>query len=41
MRAARVPDVPTDALTSIDGDHVLVTWQVPYDGGSVLTAYEI
>lgn len=41
IRAARVPDVPTDVTTTINGDFVDIDWSSPYDGGSPLLSYTV
>jgi hypothetical protein len=41
IRSAKVPDVPTDLLTSIDGLNVVVSWTSAYTGGSPLIEYVI
>lgn len=39
--AAQVPDAPVAAVTAVSGDHVTVTWTIPFDGSSSITGYEI
>lgn len=41
IRSAKVPDVPTNLLTSIDGLNVVVSWTSAYTGGSPLIEYVI
>lgn len=41
IRAARVPDVPTNVLTSIDGSNVLISWTPNYNGGSEVLSYTV
>jgi len=39
--AARVPDVPSNIITTISGLNVIISWSVPYNGGTNLLAYSI
>jgi len=42
VRAARIPDVPTDVITTrITSTEVAITWTAPYNGGSPISAYHI
>lgn len=46
VRAARIPDVPTDVTTTADKIDVIMsriffTWTAPYDGGSAITSYTV
>jgi hypothetical protein len=41
IRAAKVPDVPTNVLTSIDGSNVLISWSPNYNGGSEILYYTV
>jgi hypothetical protein len=41
IRAAYVPDQQPTPSTSISGTDVSITWQLPSDGGSSITAYKI
>lgn len=41
VRAARVPDVPTDVTTTIALNNVEISWTQPYNGGSGLLAYQV
>ena len=39
--AASLPDVPTNLITTIDGENVLISWTPASNGGSPLTSYVI
>ena len=39
--AARVPDVPSNINTAINGLNVIISWSVPYNGGTNILAYSI
>lgn len=39
IRAARIPDIPSNILTIVNNDNVDISWTAPYNGGSVLLAY--
>jgi hypothetical protein len=39
--AARLPDVPSNINTAISGLNVIISWSVPYNGGTNLMAYSI
>lgn len=43
MRAAKVPESPTDLATTIDFNRhlVVVKWQAPYNGGSPFTSFTV
>lgn len=42
VRAARIPDVPTDVITTrVTSTEVAVSWVAPYNGGSPIYAYHI
>jgi hypothetical protein len=43
VRAAKVPDAPTDVVTTIDfNEHnVIVSWTEPYAGGSPFTSFTV
>ena len=41
VRAAKLPDVPTNVITTISIDKVVISWTAPYNGGSSTTAYSI
>jgi hypothetical protein len=41
IRAAALPDVPTDVQTVLIDGYIVVSWTEPYDGGSPISAYEI
>lgn len=41
IRAARIPDIPTDVTTTSTTDDVTISWTQPYNGGSAITAYTI
>lgn len=37
VKAARLPETPTDVTTAIGDKTVIVSWTAPYDGGSPIT----
>jgi hypothetical protein len=39
--AASLPDVPTNLITTIDGENVQISWTPASNGGSPLTSYVI
>jgi hypothetical protein len=41
VKAARIPDVPSNVSTSQLGSSVVISWTAPYNGGSSITSYEI
>ena len=42
VRAARIPDVPTNVITTrVTSTEVAVSWVAPYNGGSPIYAYHI
>lgn len=41
IRAAKVPDTPTNVVTSVNLTSILVTWTLPYNGGSPIIGYSV
>jgi hypothetical protein len=41
LLAAHIPVIPTSVTTEIDGTQVKVTWSLPSDNGSPITAYKV
>lgn len=41
VKVARIPDVPANVQTSQLGSNVVISWSEPYNGGSVITSYDI
>jgi hypothetical protein len=39
--AAQIPNKPNAPTTTFDGLTVTVSWQVPFDGATEITGYEI
>jgi len=38
---AYVPDAPLTPTTTTSGSNVTITWPLPYNGGSVVTGYQV
>jgi len=41
LLAAHIPEIPTTVLTTIEGQQVKVSWTLPSDNGSPITAYKV
>jgi hypothetical protein len=41
IRAARIPDAPTNVDTSVVDGYSVISWTAPYNGGTPITAYHI
>jgi hypothetical protein len=41
LLAAHIPEIPTGVTTQIDGSRVKVSWTLPSDNGSPITAYKV
>lgn len=41
LLAAYIPEIPTSVSTEIDGSQVKVSWMLPSDNGSPITAYKV
>ena len=39
--AATNPDTPSAPTTQVDGDNILISWVLPFNGGSTITGYVI
>lgn len=39
--AATNPDTPDAPTTAVDGDNILISWTLPFNGGSTITGYII
>jgi hypothetical protein len=41
LLAADIPEIPTNVITEIDGSQVKLSWTLPSDNGSPITAYKV
>jgi hypothetical protein len=41
IRAAKVPDTPSNIVTSVNLTNILVSWTLPYNGGSPIIGYSV